>query len=247
MNMVKKIVVIIPSYKNEKWCQKNILSALSQDYENYNIIYIDDCSPDKTSEIVQKVIKDQGADKKVKFIKNSVRCGAMKNIYDAVHSCDDEDIIVTLDGDDFFSHTKVLQRISEEYNKDIWVSYGSYQDVPNKTRGCCRPYEKNIIDNNLFRYAQWRASHPRTFKAWLFKKIPKEDFYDPQGNWLDMAWDLSFMIPLLEMSGDKHSYINDILYDYNNENPISDHVVNQRRQGFLDGWIRSKPKYSKIK
>src|SRR5437868_2077214 len=40
----KPIVVIIPSYNNVQWCVKNIESVLTQNYSNYRVIYIDDCS-----------------------------------------------------------------------------------------------------------------------------------------------------------------------------------------------------------
>lgn len=243
---MKKIVVIIPSYKNERWCIKNIESVLSQDYENFRVIFTDDLSPDNTLTLVENYVNSKGAAEKVEIVKNSERVGALKNIYDMIYSCDDNDIIVNIDGDDDFTHNSVLTRISKEYDKDVWMTYGSYQDWPNKSRGCCRPYEPNVINSNLFRNVPWRASHARTFYAWLFKKIKLEDFYDPKGKFLDMAWDVSIMLPLLELSGSRHSYIHDILYNYNNENPISDYKVNVGRQGMLDGFIRRKPKYNKI-
>jgi len=40
----KSMVVIIPSYNNESYCEKNLTSVFSQQYENYRVIYIDDCS-----------------------------------------------------------------------------------------------------------------------------------------------------------------------------------------------------------
>ena len=86
----------------------------------------------------------------------------------------------------------------------------------------------------------------RTFKAKLFKHIKKEDFYDPKGKWLDMAWDLSFYMPFVEMAGHHGRYIHEILYIYNNENPISDFRLNVGRQGALDHFIRSKPRYPKL-
>ena len=243
---MKKIVVVVPSYKNEKWCERNMHSILSQNYDNFRVIFVDDCSPDNTATLVEAFVARHNASDKVHIIRNSERLGAMRNLYNMIHSCDDGEVIVCMDGDDHFTHSQVLKRIDVEYNKEIWMTYGSYQDWPRKTRGCCKSYEESIINANSFRHAPWRASHPRTFYASLFKKIKEEDFFDPEGNWLDMAWDLSFMLPMLEMCGHRHSYMHDILYDYNNENPISDWKVNQTRQGMLDGFIRRKPKYSKL-
>jgi glycosyltransferase involved in cell wall biosynthesis len=40
----KKIVVIIPSYNNAEFFLNNIDSVIQQKYENYRVLYIDDCS-----------------------------------------------------------------------------------------------------------------------------------------------------------------------------------------------------------
>lgn len=244
---MKNIVVVVPSYNNSKWYERNLAAIASQNYPTYKVIYTDDCSPDGTGELVEKYISKHNQQNKIKLIRNTERKGAMCNLYDMIHSCDDNDVIVTMDGDDHFAHSGVLNMVNKEYqNENVWMTYGSYMDCPNNSRGCCKPYEKNVIESNSFRYVPWRASHLRTFYSWLFKKITKEDFFDPQGKFLDMAWDLSFMLPMLEMSGHKHKYIHDILYMYNNQNPISDFRVNQSRQGMLDRWIRIKPRYNRI-
>lgn len=243
---MQKFVVVIPSYNNARWCERNLSSVVSQDYSDFRVIYTDDCSSDNTAELVDGFIKLHELSDRVKFIKNDVRKGAMHNLYDMIHSCDDDEVVVTVDGDDWLPHNQVLSKLNEVYSSnDIFMTYGSYQGSDGH-KGCCRPYERIVIDTNSFRRAQWRASHLRTFKAGIFKKIKQEDFYDPKGDWLDMAWDLSIMLPILEMSGDRHRFLSETLYVYNIDNPISDFRVNQGRQGMLDGFIRRKPKYEKI-
>lgn len=244
---MRKFVIIIPSYNNEKWCQKNLESVLKQKYKDYRIIYIDDNSTDNTYNLVKDFLSKNDTNKKCKLIKNSVRVGALKNLYDMIHSCDDDEIIVTVDGDDFLAHNNVLTRLDVEYSKpNIWMTYGSYADYPQNSRGCCRPYEQEVIKKNTYRNVPWRASHLRTFYTWLFKKIKQQDFLDNNGQWFDVAWDLSFMLALLELSGGNHSYIHDILYLYNNQNPISDYKIKLNRQGMFDRLIRTRQKYSKI-
>jgi len=244
---MKKFVIVIPSYKNSCWYKRNLSSVLSQNYDKFRAIYVDDKSPDNTGNLVEEFLSAQDKKGLFKLIKNQTRVGAMKNLYDMIHSCDDDEIIVTLDGDDWLAHPNVLNKLNKVYSdEDVWMTYGSYQDHPNNSRGCCRPFEPMVVQQNVFRRAQWRASHLRTFYKWLFAKIRQEDFYDPDGKWLDMAWDLSFMIPMLEMSGPHYRYIHDILYIYNNENPISDYKVNIKRQGFLDHFIRTKPTYKRL-
>ena len=102
--------------------------------------------------------------------------------------------------DDWLAHNSVLSRLNEVYSSDdVWMTYGSYKGSDGH-KGCCAPYEPNVIKNNLFRRVRWRASHLRTMYAWLFKQIKVEDFYDPSGKMLDMAWDLSFKTTPISIS-----------------------------------------------
>lgn len=49
------ITVIIPNYNHEKYLEKRILSVLNQTYKHdYEIIILDDCSTDKSKEIIEK-------------------------------------------------------------------------------------------------------------------------------------------------------------------------------------------------
>ena len=48
---------IITSYNCEKWVESNLNSILSQNYENYDIVYIDDASTDYTFEKAKQVLE----------------------------------------------------------------------------------------------------------------------------------------------------------------------------------------------
>ena len=61
-----------------------------------------------------------------------------------------------------------------------------------------------------------------------------------------MGWDVAFMMPMLEMSGFRTRCITDILYVYNNENPINDSKVDVTLQLATDQEIRKKPLYSPV-
>ena len=67
----KHFIVLIPSYKNSQWYKKNLDSIFMQKYSNYHILYIDDCSPDGTGDLVEKYIKEKKQEHKVILIKNT--------------------------------------------------------------------------------------------------------------------------------------------------------------------------------
>src|SRR5437016_7180367 len=96
-----EFVVVIPSYNNEKWCIKNVESVVSQTYPYWSLIYINDCSKDRTSELVTEYIKAQGLEDRCKIIKNPTRIGAMANYYQGIMQVPEDKIVATLDGDDW--------------------------------------------------------------------------------------------------------------------------------------------------
>lgn len=244
---MKKIVVVVPSYKNSQWYEKNLASIVAQKYENFRVIYIDDCSPDNTGELVEKYIAKHNIGHKIKLIRNTVRVGAMQNLYDAIHSCEDDEIIVTLDGDDWFAHPEVLTKLDTIYSDpNVWMTYGQYRSWPDNGIGCSRQIPAHVIDGNSFRTFGWCSSHLRSFYTWLFKKIKREDFLDPQGKFYPMAWDLAMMFPMLEISGHRSKFVPDVLYIYNVANPINDSKVNIQLQQGLEKIIRGKKKYDRI-
>ena len=249
---MNRFKIIIPAYNVEKFCEKNLLSALDQDYSNYCITYINDHSDDNTMAKVRQVIKSHPKGKLVKVVDNQERKGALLNFFNEIHETPDEEIIVTLDGDDMLSTNQVLNILNRNYTKDIWLTWGSYEDVKSfndlthGTRGCSKPIPHNILESNVYRYHPWSTSHLRTFKAWLFKKIDKNDLVDKNGNFYNSAWDLSFMIPMIEMAGHRCKYIHDILYFYNHANPIQDYKVRLAEQQSFEREIRAKKRYTKI-
>ena len=246
----KPFVIFIPSYNNETVCRRNIISALNQNYDNFRVVYINDCSSDRTSEFVKKAVLNRGAVDRVTVVDNPVRRKALANFYHGIHEyVDDEEIVVVLDGDDALAGPHVLSYLNKVYShpqKEIWLTYGQYQEMRSKNRGFCCPYPKDVIRENRFRSYQHGPSHLRTFYGWLFKKIRKEDLMK-NGNFFAMTYDLAMMFPMLEMARDHFLFIPRILYSYNDDNPISDHRVNQKLQRATDLYIRSLPRYTPLK
>jgi glycosyltransferase involved in cell wall biosynthesis len=244
---MKKIAIVVPSYNNHQWYERNLRSLCVQDYDNFRAIYVDDCSSDKTGELVENFIKSNDLGKRIHLIRNSVRVGAMQNLYDIIHSCDDNEIVIILDGDDWFSHNGVLKKINAVYsNTNCWMTYGQYVSWPDNVIGYSKQIPLHITERNNFRGYEWCSSHLRSFYAWLFKMIKKEDLISSYGTFYPMAWDQAMMFPMLEMSGHRAEFINDVLYIYNTANPINDSKVNRQLQRNLEMAIRVQKKYDRL-
>lgn len=271
----KEIVIIIPSYNNAHWAENNINSIVQQKYKNFRIIYINDASQDKTNKTVEKLVKNlsdrpfqslyfskkEGEEldetinrfkKRVNYkksfftlVNNTKRCGALENIYRAVYSCEDHEIIAIVDGDDWLAHPYVLETLNQLYStQDIWMTHGRLIEYPNQGTHWCEPIPPELIASNSIRHFKC-PSHLRTFYCWLFKKIALKDL-QLDGKFFPMTGDMAVMFPITEMAGKHQFFINEINYVYNVESPLNDNKVNQRLQRDLDYYIRSLPPYEPI-
>jgi glycosyltransferase involved in cell wall biosynthesis len=244
---MKKIAVIIPSYNNRQWYERNLCSVLAQDYHHFRVIYVDDCSSDGTGDLVAKFIADHHSNHLIHLIRNPVRLGALHNLYNTIHTCTDYEIVVVLDGDDWLAHNRVLKKLNDVYsNPARWMTYGQYLSWPDNLVGCSREIPSDIINRNSFREYEWCTSHLRSFYAWLFKLIKVEDLKDSRGAFYQMVSDQAIMFPMLEMSGHRARFINEVLYIYNAENPINDHKVDRELQRNLETEIRALKPYARL-
>lgn len=246
LNNEKQFVIVIPSYNNQRWYEHNLESVLTQNYERFHVLYTDDCSCDGTGDLVEKYLEQHDLKNKVTLIKNDTRKGALYNLYHMITSCDDEAIIVTLDGDDWLPDNEVLTRLNNIYSSDdIWLTYGQFELYPSGNCGWACAMPDYITENNAFRDFQHLPTHLRTFYSWLFKQIKLEDFLYI-GQFYPMTWDMVMMFPMIEMAGDRHRFISDIMYVYNEANDISDHYISRQLQAHLAQVVKKKPRYKKL-
>jgi glycosyltransferase involved in cell wall biosynthesis len=242
----KPLVVIIPSYNNEKWVEKNLKSVINQQYDNFRLIYIDDNSSDNTYKIVDKIIENSKLHGKTTLIHNRERKFAMYNLYQAIHSCEDNEIIVSLDGDDWFAHPNVLEKINQVYqNKDVWLTYGQNIVYPEYIEKQCLPFDKNRLKQVGYRYHKWVTPQLRTFYAGLFKRIDYKDLM-LNDSFLQAGCDLGYMFPMLEMSGGRYRFIDEILYVYNQDHSFNDHKIHQDLLISTWNYIKSLPPYEPL-
>jgi glycosyltransferase involved in cell wall biosynthesis len=226
----KPILVIITSYNNKNWYARNLQSVLSQNYANFRVFYTDDFSPDGTGDLVEEYLIDNDLDKKVYLTKNTIRRGSLHNTYTMIQLCDDDTIIVNLDGDDWFPDNDILTRINNIYSSnEIWLTYGQFQTHPTGEKGWASPMPQQIVESNSFRLYTGLPTHLRTFYAWLFKEIKLEDLLY-LGKFHTTVPDMAIMFPMIEMAGERHQFISDIMYIYNEENPLSEHHINRQLQ-----------------
>ena len=253
----RPIVIVVCSYNNEKWSNNTLDSIFTQEYKNFRLIIVDDCSSDGNARVIQKYIDDHNVHNQVTFIRNEQRHRKLYNLYRVLYDCGDDEIVLMVDGDDSLAHPHVLEKINRTYDDDnIWFTYGQYRNVPasialqygHKEIGYCRPVPKHIQRKQAYRYYSFIYMHPRSFRGWLFKLVKLEDLIADnitgfEGDFYPASNDVAMYFPMVEMAHTHIKFIPEILYIRNLYSDIIGFKVDRRIQTASAREIRKKNCY----
>ena len=118
-----KFSIIVPIYKVEKYLNQCVESVLTQSYEDFELILVDDGSPDNCGKMCDAFVKK---DKRVKVVHKEN--GGLVSARKAGAEVATGDYVVCLDGDDWLDARclETYSEIIETYNVDLIVSRGGY-------------------------------------------------------------------------------------------------------------------------
>ena len=119
------VSIIMPSYNCGKYVEDTIRSVLAQTYQNWEIIYIDDCSTDDT---VQRVSELQDKDPRIKLHQNKFNSGAAVSRNNALREAKGR-WIAFLDSDDLWEPEKLEKQVRFMEENGYAFSYTVYQEI----------------------------------------------------------------------------------------------------------------------
>jgi glycosyltransferase involved in cell wall biosynthesis len=249
------IAVISTFYNCEQYIEKCITSIATQDYDNYIHILIDDCSTDNTRKVIEHTLSQLPQSIRHKFITvyHDHNRGAVLNQVDAIrHVNNEQAIIMIVDGDDaLINDNTVFSYFNKLYDGTTEFTYGSCWSMADSIPLIAQPYPDSVKKQQSYRqhHFNWILpyTHLRTFKKYLINNLTDDQFQDDQGNWYRAGGDGSTFYSLIEAADpNKVRCVQDIVYMYNDRNPLNDYKVNSHEQNTTAHHIISKePKIKK--
>lgn len=240
------IQVLIPSYNCGKWIRRCMESVAEQDYEDYQVLIVDDASTDNQKATIRGFIHDR-PNWRLHVNRKNVKCPANLVYGIDMMKPDPDDVIFLLDGDDFLPHSGVFSRIAEVYeDPDVWLTYGNYSPHPRntgQTLASAYSFEEIVIRD--FR-TQILFNHPITFRYFLWKSLPHWLMQEEDGSWLEVGYDRAIMVPMLEMCSPRFRFLDENLYCYNAVNPLSDYHVRLAEAQRVHQYLAERPKMRRI-
>lgn len=123
------VSIAMATYNGEQYLKEQLDSILNQTYKNIELIICDDCSNDKTREIITKYAN---SDKRIKYFFNEENLGYSKNFQKAVSLCNGEYIALS-DQDDIWNLNKIELSINKINNYDLLCTNSLLVDENNKS------------------------------------------------------------------------------------------------------------------
>ena len=234
-----KISFIIPIFNKEKYLEKLILSIQHQLVEEFEIIFIDDCSSDESIKLINKFFE---IDRRIKLIKNKINKGTLySRCYGALQS--KGEYIIFIDSDDLVLQNGLYNAYNyiKKNNLSI-VQFNAIFQRFNNLNLSTRYYKyENIIKQPILSYiffynaltkkgdelntALWDKLVQRKTAIKAVNFIGK-DYYNEK---IKIENDVILLFSLFRMA-DSYQYINEIGYYYirNNNDSITNSWKNPK-------------------
>lgn len=195
-------------------CLESVMSQSVTAWEAF--VTVDPCG-DGTFE---RASRETRGDARIHVKRNETRLYSLCNLVTAIResNAEPEDVIVVLDGDDWFATEHALLMIACVYeNFDCWMTYGSWlSNVPRpdgRRDGLWPAYPEGTT---RFRHTRWLGTAVRTWKKWLWDHIEDADLRNDSGEYFRVSEDQAVMLPLLEMCGtSKAKHVSEPIMVYN--------------------------------
>ena len=173
-----KVSVVIPTYKVEKYIERCARSLFEQTLDSLEYIFVDDCSPDNSIAVMQKVLEEYPQRKdQVKVIRHEVNQGVGAARNHGVAACTG-DYIIHCDPDDWVDlnmyetmYNKAIETNADMVYSDFYINT-PYREKTRKTESI------NNKDDFLFYLCSdqaYAALWTKLYKRTICHSIPQMD------------------------------------------------------------------------
>lgn len=226
--MKSKVSIIVPIYNVEKYIERCIKSILGQTYKNLEIILVNDCSTDKSIEILKKIIKD---DERCIYIEKKENSGlaAARNTGIKIAT---GDFLAFVDSDDWINieYVQKLLNAIQKNNADIAVCDYATVSENGKFEVANSLFPLNN-ESNISQKIAYIRNHSVT-KLINRKSFLAEDLLFPEE--ITRAEDMGTIIPLLTKAKKIELVDEPLYYYFQRNNSLSNKVEKNKKLNFYD-------------
>ncbi|MDK6233469.1 glycosyltransferase family 2 protein [Aerococcus sanguinicola] len=119
------VSIITPVYQAEKYLAHTIESVQAQDYKNWEMLLVDDCSPDQSAQIIKAY---QAEDARIKYLKLDTNSGAAVARNRGLEVAQGR-YIAFVDSDDYWTSDKLAKQLAFMKAEAYGFTYTNFAQV----------------------------------------------------------------------------------------------------------------------
>lgn len=157
----KKVSILLAVYNpKQDWFELLLESLSNQDYDNYDLVILDDCSPNYPFDKLKETVKEKVKNIKVHLYQNETNLGSNKS-FEKLLSLTDSEYVAFSDQDDIWHTNKISKAIKllEKENKKMICSDVRVIDE-----------NGNLVSNSFASYKKRFDLHPEEQFKYLLSK-----------------------------------------------------------------------------
>lgn len=212
----------MPVWGVEKYIKRCLLSILDQDFEDMEVLVVNDCTPDKSIDITKEIAASHPKGNKIRIINQpqNMGCWAARNrILDEAKG----KYILLIDSDDYFSEGAISALYKEAERTDVEITYGSIsivneEGMPIPHNGVQGLRQKDFVligEDKLASYANDNIREPK-LHSFIWNSLIRSDFikkhrlkFKKTKFWDDVLFNAD-MQPLVQSA----AFISKVTYNY---------------------------------
>lgn len=121
--MKNLISIVVPVYNASRFLDETIKTVREQTIDNWELIFVDDCSTDNSDEIIKQYMK---IDKRIKYFKQDQNEGPALARNRGIDEAKGN-FLCFLDADDMWDKDKLEKQLNFMLEKEVAFSYTSYE------------------------------------------------------------------------------------------------------------------------
>lgn len=208
------VSIALATFNGERYLAKQLDSLIDQDYPNLEIVISDDCSTDKTWEIIELYARK---DDRIRLLPRSVNFGYVKNFIRVFFECKG-DLIAPSDQDDRWHPQKISRLVAALGNASLAYCDSNFIDKNDGNLGKRLSDTVRMIvgsDPRNFLFSTSVCGHAMLFRRSLLFATDK----------LDSAPYIDWMIAFLAARDGEIVFIKEALVDWRHHDESSTHHV----------------------
>lgn len=220
-----KVTIAVPIYGVEPYIEKCATSLFEQTYDNIEFLFVNDCTKDKSVEIIENtLIKFPNRRKQVRIINlpDNKGCPAVRNLAVQIAT---GDFILFVDGDDYIEKDSILSLVEEQEKENADLVVANYL-IETKETKCLRKYcdiaknKQNIVIDCLddkSSQSVWGILIRRSL--YIDNNIKANETFHVGEDWQ--------VAPLLLYYAERIAYVDKVVYHYLLSRPNSITITSQ--------------------